>query len=269
MATSELEALAARIRRRVLEFAAVKQVHIGAALSVADILAVLYGRQLHVDPKNPHAPDRDRLILSKGHAALALYGALAERGFLSQALLDGFGEDGNDLAGHPVEAVPGVEAATGALGHGLPVGAGCALAAKLDGHAWKTVVVLGDGELDEGSVWEAAMFAAHRRLDNLIAVVDRNGYQQEGPTAAILDLEPLAAKWAAFGWHVLEADGHDVHQLAAALDSAFAGCGRPVVVLARTVKGKGVPFMENDASWHMGQLQGAQLEQALAAVVPG
>lgn len=260
---SNLSGLAHRIRRRVLRLASVKRVHIGPALSIVEILVTLYFRRLRLDPSNPAWPDRDRFILSKGHAALALYATLAEAGFITAELLDTFGRPGNPLAGHPVQGIPGVEAATGSLGHGLSVGAGLALAARMDGRPFKTVVLLGDGELNEGSVWEAALFAAHQSLSGLIAVVDRNGYQQEGSTAEILNTEPLAEKWRAFGWEAVSVDGHDLRELAAALGAAYDGARGPTVLLASTVKGKGVSYMENDPSWHMGWLEGDALARAL------
>jgi transketolase len=263
---AQVAAAARRMRRRILRCAARGPSHIGPALSLADILATLYARHLRVDPARPRWAGRDRLVLSKGHGVLALYAALEEAGFLDAALMDGYGDPGSPLAGHPVEYVPGVDAPTGALGHGLSLGAGMALAARMDGRPWSVVVVMGDGELDEGSVWEAAMFAAHQRLDGLVAVVDRNGYQQEGPTARILDLEPLADKWRAFGWHAVEVPGHDPATLSRAFDAALARPGRPTVLIARTVKGRGVSFMENEPAWHMGRLDPPTLARALAEV---
>jgi transketolase len=263
---ANLEGIARSVRERILRYASVKRVHIGAALSVTDILVTLYFRVLRVDPAQPEWPGRDRLIFSKGHAALALYATLEEAGYFPSDLSATFGQPGNCLAGHPVQGIPGVDMATGALGHGLSVGAGLALAARMDGVANRTVVILGDGELDEGSIWEAAMFVGHHALHQLIAIVDRNGLQQEGPTARILDLEPLADKWQSFGWKPVVIDGHDVRELAEALDFAFSASGRPVVLIAKTVKGKGVSFMENDPAWHMGWLQGDLLARALTEV---
>ncbi|MCG7209621.1 transketolase [Streptomyces arenae] len=223
--------------------------HIGGDLSVTDILVTLFGAVLDVDPEQPTAPDRDRFILSKGHCAAALYSTLAHCGYFPASELATFMAPQSALNGHPNRRkVPGVETNTGPLGHGFPVAVGCALGARLRGDDSLTVVVLGDGEIQEGSNWEAAMAAGHYRLDRLYAVVDRNRLQQGARTEETVELDPLAAKWAAFGWEVREADGHD-H---AALLAAFAPStsGRPVAVVARTVKGKGVSFIEDRVEWH-------------------
>lgn len=261
------ERLADAARRGILRFAADRAVHLGSSLSVVDILvAVCHAARL--TPATVDDPGRDRLILSKGHAVWALYAVLGELGVLGgPGVLDDGGS--RQWPGHPPEGLPGVDAATGALGHGLSIGAGLAEAARLAGRDRRTYVVLGDGELNEGSVWEAAMFAAHRDLGRLVAVVDVNGMQQEGPTADVLDLAPLDAKWRSFGWHVVEADGHDHTSLADALDLADTETGRPTVVLAHTVKGRGVPFMEHSADWHVGSLDTDQLATALRAVGGG
>jgi transketolase len=251
-------ALAQRARRTVLQLAAHQPVHLGSSLSVIDILATLV-RDIALSPATVGDPDRDRLILSKGHAVWALYAVLGEVGVLDIG-------DGERLAGHPCEGTPGVDAATGALGHGLSIGAGYAAAARLHGSRRRTFVVLGDGELNEGSVWEAAMFAAHSRLSSLTAVVDVNGLQQEGRTGEVLDLMPLDEKWRAFGWRVMTVDGHDTTALHARLCTAADPTGRPSVILAATVKGKGVPFMEHSLDWHVGSLSPDQLSAALAAV---
>jgi transketolase len=222
--------------------------HIGSTMSLVEILRALYDHVLHVDPANPAWPERDRCILSKGHGCLALYALLADKGFFPAAELDRFCRAGGILGGHPERGkVPGVEASTGSLGHGLSIGVGLALAARLQRRASRVFVVLGDGELDEGSVWEAAMAAAQHRLDNLTAIVDYNKVQSAGPTHEILDLEPLADKWRAFGFETLEVGGHDV----AALREAFlVRHERPTAVICHTVKGKGIAFAENDADWH-------------------
>lgn len=264
-----LASMSKRVRKQVLRFGHVLPVHFGAAFSATDILVALYGRRLRVQPHDPNWPQRDRFILSKGHGAVALYAVLAELGFLNASEIESFGQKGNILAGHPVEAVAGVELATGSLGHGLAIAAGYALAAGLDREDWKSVVVLGDGELNEGSIWESAMFVAHHRLTNVIAVIDRNGYQQEGSTARILDTEPLADKLTAFGWDVIACDGHDHADLARALDLAWIAEDRPVAVVARTVKGKGVSFMENDPTWHMCSVDEAALARAQAELDGG
>jgi transketolase len=232
---------------------------------MADILAVLFGKVLRLDPKAPDWPGRDRFILSKGHACAAYYAALAEKGFFPEEWLDSFLLDGGRLAGHATHSgVPGVELSTGSLGHGLPVACGMALSAKRDGLGWRTFVLLSEGECDEGSTWEAALFAGHHGLDNLVAVVDHNKVQSFGRTRDILDLSPFADKWAAFGWAVEEADGHDIHRLAELLGSLPFKPGRPSCLIAHTVKGKGVPFMEDELLWHYRNPDDEELRRALA-----
>ncbi len=253
--TGGVAGFADRARARVLRFAATKALHVGSALSVIDVLAVLHLGVLRSRRGDPGWQDRDRMLLSKGHAAYGLYAVLAEAGVLDTDLAD--------LPGHPSESTPWVEAATGALGHGLSLGCGMALGLRLRGLPGRVAVVTGDGELDEGTNWEAAQFAAHHGLDNLLVVVDRNGLQQEGRTEEILALEPLADKWRAFGWTVAQVDGHDHHRLHAAAVALFEQSG-PAVLIAETIKGKGVSFMEGAASWHMGQLTGDELSLALA-----
>ena len=236
--------------------------HVGGDLSVTDILATLYGAVLNIDPLDPVKSDRDRLILSKGHCAAALYATLASCGFFDPARLASFMAPMSPLNGHPNRCkVPGVETNTGPLGHGLPVAVGCATAARLSGAAWRTFVVVGDGELQEGSNWEAAMYAGHAALDRLTAIVDRNYLQQGAGTEQTNRLEPLAAKWAAFGWEVVELDGHDHAALLAAL--AAEPSGRPRAVIARTIKGKGVSFMENRVEWHHKVPTEEQVQRAL------
>lgn len=255
--------LAAEIRRLVLTTIPHAGLgHVGGDLSVADILATLYGAVLRVDPASPGWPDRDRFILSKGHCAVSLYSVLALSGFFPPAEVATFAAPGSPLNGHPNRVeVPGVETNTGPLGHGMPFAVGCAIGAHLDRSGRRVVVVLGDGELQEGSNWEAAMTAGHRRLSNLTAIVDRNGLQQGAPTEATNGLEPLAAKWAAFGWEALEVDGHDHEALYAAVSPA--GRGRPRCVIANTVKGKGVSFMETRVEWHHKVPTAAQARAAL------
>jgi transketolase len=241
--------------------------HVGGDLSVTDILATLFFGVLDLDPANPARPDRDRFILSKGHCAAALYSTLALRGFIPKDLLGSFMKPLSVLNGHPNRRkVPGVEANTGPLGHGLPIGVGAAIAARLSDTPWRTFVVLGDGELQEGSNWEAAMSAGHRGLDNLTAIVDRNRLQQGARTEDTNRLEPLADKWRVFGWEVIELDGHDHAALWAAFTAAPAG--KPRCVIARTIKGKGVSFMEDRVEWHHKVPSPAQVEQALAEVAP-
>ena len=239
--------------------------HIGTSLSIADILAVLYGSVLHVDPAQPDWPERDRFILSKGHGCAALYAVLAERGFFAKEWLETYCQDGSHLAGHITShGVPGAEVSTGSLGHGLPIGCGMALAGKHDNQPYRVFVLLSDGECDEGSTWEAALFAPHHHLDNLIAIIDYNKIQSFGTTKEVLDLEPLAEKWRAFGWAVQEIDGHDFRQIKNALTSLPFKKGQPSCIIAHTIKGKGVSFMENQLAWHYKSPNDEQLRQALA-----
>jgi transketolase len=260
--------LARRIRGHTLRMVhRAKASHVGSCLSMADLLAVLYGGVLRVDPARPDDPDRDRFLLSKGHGAAALYATLAECGFFPTAWLDTYGQDGTRLAGHVTHhGVPGVEVSSGSLGHGLSYACGMALAGQRDGRPYRVFCLLSDGECDEGSVWEAALFAPHHRLDNLVAVVDYNKIQSFGAVKEVLDLEPFAAKWRAFGWAAREVDGHDVGQVLGALRSVPFEAGRPSCVLAHTVKGKGVPFMEDKLEWHYRSPDAGQLERALAEV---
>ncbi|KAB8196138.1 transketolase [Nonomuraea phyllanthi] len=249
-AAAALAALAGDIRRTVIStIAGAGLGHTGGDLSVTDILTTLYGAVLRIDPARPGWPDRDRLILSKGHCSVALYTTLTTCGYFPAERLRAFAAPMSPLNGHPSRrAVPGVETSTGPLGHGLPVGVGVAVGLRLRGSPARTVVVLGDGELQEGSNWEAAMTAAHRGLASLTAVVDRNGLQQGARTSDTNGLEPLADKWRAFGWEAVEVDGHDHLAL---LDALTAPRGdRPRCVIARTVKGRGVSFMEDRVEWH-------------------
>lgn len=224
--------------------------HIGSILSVADIVAVLYADVANVDPNNPDWSGRDRVILSKGHAGASIYAALAERGFFDVAELATHYADGSRLSGHVShKGVPGVEFSTGSLGHGLSVGAGMAYAAQKDNKPHRVYVILGDGECDEGSVWEAALVANHFNLSNLVAIVDHNRMQSLDFCEATIALQPFAAKWRAFGWNVVELDGHDHTQLKRALEDSRSST-KPTVILAETVKGKGVSYMENNILWH-------------------
>jgi transketolase len=266
--SADTVALAARIRRHALHMTSSGgSSHIGSILSMTDIVAVLYGAVLRVDPSDPAWPDRDRFILSKGHAGAGVYAALAERGFFPVETLTQHYRDGSNLSGHVShKGIPGVELSTGSLGHGLSVGAGMAYGAQLDGRAHRVVVLLSDGECDEGSNWEAILFAAHHRLSNLCAVVDYNKIQSLKPVAETLGLEPFADKWRAFGWAVIEADGHDHEQLLAAFAEAAQTSDRPTCVIAHTVKGKGVPFMEHSVLWHYRTARGDEFDAALAAL---
>lgn len=241
--------------------------HIGTCLSMADLLAVLYGRVLRVDPARPDWPERDRFILSKGHGAAAAYAVLAERGFFPLEWLDTYCQDGSKLTGHISHHVPGVELSTGSLGHGLPVGCGMALAAKRQGRTFRVFVLVSDGELDEGSNWEAILFAPQHRLDNLTLIVDYNKIQSLGDVEEVLDLHPLADKMRAFRWNVQEVDGHDHAQVEQALCATDGHeVGRPRAVIAHTVKGKGVDFMENRLLWHYRSPNAEQLTEALDQV---
>jgi transketolase len=238
--------------------------HIGSCFSSADILAVLYASVLRVDAGAPTAPERDRFILSKGHAAAVLYATLAERGFFPKEWLGRYTEDGSPLAGHAVhKGVPGVEVSTGSLGHGLPIGVGMALAARRSSSNYRVFVLLSDGECDEGSVWEAALFASHHALENLVAIVDVNEIQSFGRVSEVLALEPFADKWRAFGWAVEELDGHDHEALTRVLGSLPRAPGKPTLVLARTIKGKGVSFMQDKLEWHYRSPNAEELRAAL------
>ena len=258
--------LARRIRRHCLVMTGrANASHIGSALSAADLIAVLYGRFLRFDPARPEWPDRDRFILSKGHGCTALYAVLAECGYFPVERLDTFYQDGSPLAGHATHKdVPGVEVSTGSLGHGLSLATGMALAARRDGRRHRLWVMVSDGECDEGSTWEPALFAPHHRLDNLVVIVDYNKIQSLGRVEEVIDLAPLGEKWRAFGWGVREIDGHDLP----AIEEAFAAvpflAGRPSCVVAHTVKGKGVSFMEDKLLWHYRAPLGELLPAALA-----
>ena len=250
--TPDLAAIAARIRARVVEMSHVAETpHLGSSLSCVDMLVAAYWTALRVDPKNPLDPDRDRFILSKGHAATALYATLAERGFFDPKLLDTYNEDGAALPEHPgLQCVPGVEAATGSLGHGLPIALGMALAARIQKRPSRCLVLMSDGECEEGSVWESAMFAPAQKLDTVTVMIDYNKWQATGRSDEIMALAPLAEKWRAFGWDACEVDGHDLEALLAALTKKPDGSGRPRAIVCHTVKGKGVSFMEDDNNWH-------------------
>jgi transketolase len=244
--------------------------HIGGSLSVTDILAALYFHILKVDPKNPGWPDRDRFILSKGHGATALYSTLAEAGFMDPGLLPGFAKLSSPLQVHPDRTkVPGVEASTGALGQGLSIGAGMAYAAKLDSKDYHTFVVLGDGETQEGQVWEAAMFCAHYKLDNLTAILDYNNVQLMGNVPEIMGIAPVKDKWASFGWKILEIDGHDFSQIISAAAAAKNIKGAPTIIIANTTKGKGVSFMQNSCVWHGKVPSEAECKDAICEVLNG
>jgi transketolase len=237
--------------------------HLGTCLSVADILATLYGETLRARPREPEWPLRDRFILSKGHGAAILYATLAERGFFPVAELDSYCQSGSRLTGHATSGVPGVELSSGSLGHGLPVGCGIALAAKRGKLPFRTFVLLSDGELDEGSNWEAILFAPQHQLDNLVAIVDYNKIQSFGSVKNVLDLDPLADKFRAFRWGVKEVDGHNLQDLTEVFRLVPLEIGRPTVIIAHTVKGKGVSFMEDELAWHYKSPSDEQMAIAL------
>jgi transketolase len=258
---------ALRVRELIVEMCANPEGgHLGGSMSLVEILVTLYHSVLRIDPERPDAPDRDLLVLSKGHGAIGLYAALAERGFFPEEQIAGYGRPDGMLTAHPNRAVPGVEMPTGSLGHGLPIGVGFALDFRLSGSDRRCFVVLGDGELQEGSVWEAAMAASSLGLNQLVAVVDCNGLQITGATNEVVRLEPLADRWRSFGWAVHDVDGHNPDQLRTALGSAPQADGRPTVVLARTVKGKGLPYVEGQVRSHYARLAGRQHKRALTAL---
>lgn len=275
----DIEAVAKRTRRHIITMlAAAGSGHPGGSLSAVEILSVLYFRILRHDPAKPLWPDRDRLILSKGHAVPVLYAVLAERGYFPEEELMTLRKLGSRLQGHafayfppgteglctPIQSPPGIEMCAGSLGQGLSYSIGQALAARLDGRDYRVYCLLGDGELDEGQVWEAAMAAAHYALDNLVAIIDRNRIQNDGFVDDIMRTDPLPAKWQSFGWHVIEVDGHNVSQLIDAFEAAKTVKGKPVVIIAHTIKGKGVSFMENTATWHGRAPTPEEAERALA-----
>ncbi len=238
--------------------------HPGGSLSAVEILAALFFRVLRIDPADPEWAERDRFVLSKGHAAAAYYAALARRGYFPEALLQTYDELDSPLQAHPDMHCPGVDMSSGSLGQGLSAGLGMALGMRLKGHEARAFVLLGDGELQEGQVWEAAMAAPKFGLDNLVAIVDDNRVQLMGDTCAIMPVDPIADKWRAFNWHVVEVDGHDAAAVAAACEAAPQTTGSPTVVIARTVKGKGVSFMEGTCAWHAAPITQDLAEQALA-----
>lgn len=262
--TAALKAQAARLRGRVVEMChASGSAHLGSSLSCIDILTAAYWHALRIDPRNPADPKRDRFILSKGHAAMAIYATLAMRGYFPEAELETYNKDDGRLAEHPpANMLPGIEAATGSLGHGLPLGIGMALAGRINGDDYRVYALLSDGENNEGSVWEAAMFAAGQKLERLCVIVDYNKWQATARSNETMALAPLREKWAAFGWDAHEVDGHDVGRLAELMENVPNGSGKPVAFIAHTVKGKGVSFMEDDNNWHYRAPTVAEVEQA-------
>jgi transketolase len=263
----ELMEKAYRIRRHVLEMTTSAGTgHPGGSLSCADILVALYFHTIQHDPKNPNRPDRDRFILRKGHACPALYATLAEAGYFPIEELKNLRKLGSRLQGHPDlnRRLPGIENSSGSLGNGLAIANGIALSGKLDKKDYRVYVLLGDGECQEGLIWEAAMFAAHYKIDNLTAVVDRNSLQIDGPTEKVMSLEPLADKWRAFGWNVMEIDGHDINSIVNAFEETKCVNGRPSIIIAYLIKGRGVSFMEWMREYHGKTLSPEDLNRALA-----
>lgn len=261
----KLRELARAIRINIIKTAArVKSSHIGGSFSSVDLLTAMYFNFLRVDPNHPNDPNRDRLVFSKGHCALALYAALAARGFAPESALDDYFADGSLLTGHPTRAcLPGVEVTSGSLGHGLPMGAGLAYAAQLDGSDARAVVLVSDGECDSGATWEAAMFAGYHKLDNLLTVVDYNKLQGFGRTEEVMNLEPFAAKWESSGWSAREINGHDFTEILQTLRTVPFDKGKPSVIIAHTIKGKGISFMENTLASHYDFPTPEQLARAI------
>lgn len=253
------------IRKDIINMLAeAKSGHPGGSLSAVEILTYLYFKEMNVDPTNPQWPDRDRFVLSKGHGAPVLYAVLAEKGYFSKEELMKLRKTGAMLQGHPdMKGTPGVEMSTGSLGQGLSASNGMALAGKLDNKNYRVYVLVGDGEMQEGQIWEAAMTAAHYKLDNLTVFVDNNGLQIDGTNEDVKNVEPIEDKWKAFGWHVITIDGHDFQQIENAVEEAKKTKGRPTAIIAKTVKGKGVSFMENQVDWHGVAPNEEQKEKAL------
>lgn len=247
-----LKEKANEIRKSIVSMIAeAKSGHPGGSLSIADILSVLYFHEMKVDPKNPKDVTRDRFILSKGHASPAIYSTLAEKGFFSKELLPTFRSFGSILQGHPdMKKVPGIDMSTGSLGQGLSVGNGMALSARMSGQDYRTYVVMGDGEIQEGQIWEAAMTSVHYKLDNICCILDNNNLQIDGHCDKIMGIEPLDKKWESFGWNVVIIDGHKIESIICGLEAAKACKGKPTILIAKTVKGKGVSFMENVCEFH-------------------
>ncbi len=269
METAKLEMLkekALNIRLGALEgIHAAASGHPGGSLAIADILAYLYFSEMNVDPKKPADPNRDRLVLSKGHTAPALYAALAEKGYFEKDMLKTLRKFGSVLQGHPdMKHIPGIDMSTGSLGQGFSAACGIALAGKLDGKDYRVYSILGDGESEEGQIWEAAMFGAHYKLDNLVAIVDNNGLQIDGRVTEVMNPTPLDEKFAAFGWNVINIDGHNFDQIADALAEAREVKGKPTAIIAKCVKGKGVSYMEDQVGWHGSAPKDDQYEAAVA-----
>ena len=260
-----LKEIARNIRKDIVSMIHTsKSGHPGGSLSAVEILTALYFDEMNIDPNNCKMEDRDRFVLSKGHAAPVLYATLAHKGYFDKEELKGLRRINRMLQGHPdMKGIPGVEMSTGSLGQGFSVACGMAMASKLDNAPWRVYALLGDGEVQEGIVWEAAMSAAHYKLDNMVAFLDYNGLQIDGKTEDVMDIGSIVDKFKAFGWNVIEIDGHDFDQIFAALDMAKETVGKPTMIVAKTIKGKGISFMENQASWHGTAPSDKDLEQAL------
>ncbi len=269
LTAAEVAAKALEMRRMIIEMLTESgSGHPGGSLSATDIMASLFFHEMNVDPSAPKMADRDRFVLCKGHAAPALYSVLALKGFFPKEDVFTLRKLGSHLQGHPdMKKLPGVDVSTGSLGQGLSMASGMALAGKMDSAPYRVYAVLGDGELEEGQVWEAAMFAAHYQLDNLCAFVDNNGLQIDGNIDDVMSPNPIADKWRAFGWHVIEIDGHHIEEIFGALEEAKTVKGKPTMIVAHTVKGKGVSFMENQAGWHGAAPKPDEKDRALAELV--
>ena len=268
---AELSATALTLRQRLVTTSATAKIpHLGSCLSCVELLVALYWQELRIDPANPDDPDRDRFLLSKGHGAPILFQLLAERGFFPLERLEDFGKAGSVFHEHPPKPgyIPGIEAATGSLGHGLPMALGMALAARIHQRPTRCYALLSDGVCNEGSIWEAALLAASQKVYTLTAIIDFNKWQATGRSQEVMALDPLAAKWEAFGWHAQEIDGHDFEAIDQALAAARAEAERPSVIVAHTVKGKGVSFMEDDNNWHYRMPNPEELAAALAELEP-
>lgn len=262
-----LQVNACKVRKGIIEGVYnAKSGHPGGSLSIADLLTYLYFEKMNVNSSDPEDPDRDRFVLSKGHCAPALYAVLALKGYFSDKELKSLRHIGAMLQGHPCIHTKGIDMSSGSLGQGISAACGMALAGKLDGKSYKVYTVLGDGEVEEGQVWEAAMFAAHKNLDNLIAVVDNNGLQIDGPISEVCSPEPITDKFAAFGWHVITMDAHDFDSIEKAFAEAETISGKPVAIIQKSIKGKGVSFMENQVSWHGSAPNKEQYEQAMKEI---
>ncbi|MBM5785000.1 MAG: transketolase [Cyanobacteria bacterium K_DeepCast_35m_m1_288] len=271
ISVAELNAKALTLRQRLVTTSASAKIpHLGSCLSCVELLVALYWQELRIDPAQPEDPDRDRFLLSKGHGAPILFQVLAERGFFPLERLEDFGKAGSVFHEHPPKPgyIPGIEAATGSLGHGLPMALGMALAARIQLRPTRCYALLSDGECNEGSIWEAALLAASHKVHNLTAIIDFNKWQATGRSQEVMALDPLAAKWEAFGWHAQEIEGHDFEAIAAALAAAHAETERPSVIVSHTVKGKGVSFMEDDNNWHYRTPNPDELAAALAELEP-